>query len=356
MDDELLNIMWASSTVAFDILEAEPPFVNTLEKLQSEVAAGVKIYRALGGKHRWNNFMHNGFKFDSSATPPTCKESCVPCSDQFAPWYARLFDDCFATAMHSDDEAAATITDLVKSTRANHKYLREMTAKYGDVIVKRWQRRPADRRAAFLKEVRSDMHPDTHAGVDLAHEMESRLNSNPKAALKSFKGDLRTFKGFKAMFKYFRDHHDTLLLPWLNVESLSSGKLVFSPNCELRMATNRFLTYIDPLRLLALIHHRSQYAQSDWVMFDYEQIKRDFHLGHLRTAYNPHSVIVHGNDHDIGKLVRWNPTDGHNWVTIGYPSALIVFSAQRRLSEILRQIVEALLANGLKEAPEGSRL
>jgi hypothetical protein len=100
-----------------------------------------------------------------------------------------------------------------------------------------------------------------------------------------------------------------------------------------------------------LIHYRSHSSQTDWLLFDLNQFKLSYHLGHLQTSYNTQSVLTYGTD--MGKLVQWNEALSHCNFQIGYPSALLVFTAQRNLSQFLRKVVELLLANGLENAVQG---
>jgi hypothetical protein len=89
-------------------------------------------------------------------------------------------------------------------------------------------------------------------------------------------------------------------------------------------------------------------------MFDCEQFKSAFHKGYLETAYNPHSVVAHGDR--FGQLVQWDKNSGHSRNTIGYPCALLALTAQFNLSTFLRKMVQIVLDPSVGPTTQGNDL
>ena len=108
------------------------------------------------------------------------------------------------------------------------------------------------------------------------------------------------------------------------------------------------------MRLLALMHHRSHAEQSEWILFDCEQFKANFHAGRVRLEYNPHCVITYGEN--LGTLTQWNKDTAHRWDVIGYPCAFLIFKAQHVISDLLRKMIDLLLERGLDKASQGRQL
>lgn len=108
---------------------------------------------------------------------------------------------------------------------------------------------------------------------------------------------------------------------------------------------------LEPMRLLALMHHRSHSDLVAWIKFDWQQISFAFHNGLLNTACNPHTVIAFGKDY--GKLVQWETAAGHCWDFVGYPCARLLLRVGLKISQFLSSMIDALLKHGLNMAPEG---
>jgi hypothetical protein len=106
----------------------------------------------------------------------------------------------------------------------------------------------------------------------------------------------------------------------------------------------------DPMRLLALIHRRSQLDMTDWILFDGEQLNKGFHLDVFDMAYNPHWVVAYGEK--FGKLVQWEASACHRYDIIGYSCARQILRVQRSILGLLRTVVDHLLKHRRDRIPD----
>lgn len=105
------------------------------------------------------------------------------------------------------------------------------------------------------------------------------------------------------------------------------------------------------MKLLALVHNRSQAQLGDWMLFDIEQFQLGFHSGLLNFAFNPHCMVAIGEN--FGKLVPWNKATAHRWDSIGYPAARMALRAQVKISDFLQKMVACLLPQESKDTTGG---
>ncbi|TGO28359.1 hypothetical protein BPAE_0028g00060 [Botrytis paeoniae] len=99
----------------------------------------------------------------------------------------------------------------------------------------------------------------------------------------------------------------------------------------------------DPALLLSLIFNRGNNHPSTYVAFDSSQVDHGWSIGHVWAVYRPDCVIMHGREY--GVLPDWDKNAAHRKDIIGFPRAHLILRAQNKTMEILRRIVEQLVAN-----------
>jgi hypothetical protein len=233
------------ATSQVDLIEDFPTVLAEIERVWNSASNGIpatrpsdferfrttwegidRVYKWLGGKETWVGFNNRDFPYDSAASSPTCGPSCATCSDQYVPFFNRLFGVCGGTEMHSDEQASKNISSLIQQTQANYEFLRNTVETHGDSLVKRWRRKTPTRRIATLKAAKPDIFLHRCADVELQHDLECGAHSDFLRKTHIAVGDTCdpvSLAALQAVAKYTRRHHETLLLPWLDAETLSQG-------------------------------------------------------------------------------------------------------------------------------------
>ncbi|KAM3418293.1 hypothetical protein BST61_g4293 [Cercospora zeina] len=247
-----------------------------------------------------HGFKHPGYPHKSAATPPGCMTKCTVCAGQyFGPGQAAMLP---YSRSFTDEEAAKQITELKTATANNLNYTRTFLDKHGTTIVKLWTKRSGNQRKEVIRQVMPDIAPRQGFVVD---EILKR---------QKFSGGQRVIPTFAAK------HHKGLLLPYLDMETLSQR----------------------PHDILALLYQRTRSKPADWLPYDSFQLDPMFRFPFLRTSYNPHCVQMHGGQY--GQLVSWEKNAAHRLDVVGFPRAFLVFHAQHELSTLLRRFVDSIVA------------
>jgi hypothetical protein len=122
----------------------------------------------------------------------------------------------------------------------------------------------------------------------------------------------------------------------------------------------------DSMRLLSLLHLRSEHGPDQWEVFDTRSTSdvctQKAWPGY---SYNAGAVIMHGERY--GELVEFDANSAHSWQQVGFPRALATFHAQEALALALSAAVDilttsagsggnsqwmALVSGGLRSADE----
>ena len=235
----------------------------------------------------------------SAATPPTCPDSCRVCTIHYVA--ARWQTDDHYAFKYSDEAARHIVQRCVQETQQNLEYVRRTLMEHGNALLKRWQKRSADKRAALLRRAMPEMQQHRF--------FETRFTNGTRPSLQV---DRKSW-----------------LLPYLSVETLSQ----------------------DGTKLLALIHARSAYSPAHWIASDIDSLRAGFDLAELKVAYNPHCVVVTVDG--FGDLVQWDSVRAHTQEVVGFPRAQLAIEAQSELSRFLRNMVEVLLSDAGGATPQG---
>lgn len=275
-----------------------------------------QFYLAAGGKDIWHGFSCENFNF-KSAQPPTCPEDCKLCCDQFVPTRSRQQSDQYPVAMHSDAKATEVIQTLIHTIENNYAYIKAKIDSHGNGIVNRWLKKTQAKREQLLLAAMPTLPTQKHSDMKLIFEAITLMS------------DFRNGRLHRDVLKRRRHHEDTHLLSSLSTTSLSE----------------------DPMRMLALMHYRSQAKAGDWMHFDREAIQHQFHSGLLQTAYNPHCVVAYGEA--FGDLVPWEKNASHRWDIIGYPICRHLLRVQEKVSTMLRGTLDGILNPSIQDATKG---
>ncbi|KAK3115233.1 hypothetical protein LTR53_005644 [Teratosphaeriaceae sp. CCFEE 6253] len=240
---------------------------------------------------------------ESSATPPTCPDSCKTCAQQYR--QTRLQQDKWAAydACLTDEDAKNDVCSKISRARTSFDHVAGRLETSGNTVMKRWTEMSVSKRAAILKVALPYIQNRPWAAASLLYKQADE-------------------NGYT-----WKSRHAEWLLPYLDLQSLSD----------------------TPWRLLALLHHRTQHSIEEWFMLDTQQLRVPFAQGTLSLAYNPHCVVTHGDR--FGHLQQWDEAAAHRFDIVGFPRAQVTFEAQAQLGESMKMIVDLLLKI---EAPTGN--
>jgi hypothetical protein len=279
-------------------------------------------------------FSYPSYTLTSKAALPTCPETCETCAQHYLPkskdWNP---ENLRPMVPHSDIEAAHITSDYVKCINADRDTLRTKLNMDADLLLKRWQRKSIEKRAAVVRTAMPEIHARRFHNAWLLYEqkraMEEHWSTLNKKKLEARSCDQSMSDAMQAMQIHNDSHRKQHLLPFIDVETLSQ----------------------DPMSLLALLHYRSDPDIADWVMHDFQQLRVGFNWTMGPPAFNPHCVIMYGTH--FGRLIPWNKQSAHRHGIIGYPRAVLILEAQAALFAFLRKTVELLLEPDARETAAG---
>lgn len=97
------------------------------------------------------------------------------------------------------------------------------------------------------------------------------------------------------------------------------------------------------MRLLSLLHARSAFEPEEWAMFDKWHLILAEHFAVLMPEFNGNCVVMQGPEY--GKLVPWDEEKAHSWQIMAYCKARQILTAQKRIMQFLRKMVDALVGD-----------
>ncbi|KAF2763713.1 hypothetical protein EJ03DRAFT_58377 [Teratosphaeria nubilosa] len=260
----------------------------------------------------------------SAAHLPSCQETCSTCASQYLPEmcvrhkYTRLE----LMDYHDDVTAAVQLEQFTADIDKSLAFLRSCIDEHGDTIMRRWHNRTAAKREALLIKAMPDMYKHEMLMPELHFQSVRRLDTWLSGRSSS--------PALKTTWELEQKRSKLELLPYLRVDALSQ----------------------DRNKLLALLHHRTKYDPSEWVMFDFEQVRHPFNMAcALPIATNPHCVVMQGDGY--GRLVPWTAEAAHRFDVVGYPRARLILQAQAILLNFLSRSVELILDNQTSNAQMG---
>ncbi|KAF7890046.1 uncharacterized protein EAF02_002461 [Botrytis sinoallii] len=229
--------------------------------------------------------------------PPigSCSSSCTECNAQYRTLDLQPIDRLAyaeALSVHEAKTIAKSYADAIKD---DFKYLHRMVVVHGNTIINRWRKKSRDKRTKTLQTAFPRMF-STKWNLVHVHYDYADVTWQP-----------------------MREFRETLLVPWLNLETLRD----------------------DPYKLLALLHARTKYSPEQWVAFGNHSMRASWETGALRTEYADCCVVFYGSNY--GDITPWNTTKVHQMDIIGFPRGRLILEAQSIILKTLRGTVEDLL-------------
>ncbi|KAH0164206.1 hypothetical protein KCU67_g5250, partial [Aureobasidium melanogenum] len=262
-------------------------------------------------------FTYPSYTLTSKAALPTCPETCKVCAQHYLPKFAVCHPIApRAMVPYSDTEAAQTTADYVKRINDDRDAIRAKLKMYGDLLLKRWQRKSIEKRATVVRTAMPEIYSRRFQSARLLSDNKRAFAQHYSTiSIKKFKarGAEQCMTDSMQALKLHNDsHRKQQLLPFIDIETLSQ----------------------DYMSLLALLHHRSGPDITDWVMHDFE---------HLRAA------LIGRWDH----LLSTHTQSAHRHDIIGFPRAVLILEAQATLFAFLCKTVEILLEPSIQGATVG---
>ncbi|KAL8692228.1 MAG: hypothetical protein Q9218_002704 [Villophora microphyllina] len=235
---------------------------------------------------------------------PQC--ACEPCEDQYVSVKNQTQGRPeFLYYCPITDAAAATLArQLRENIFDNLDLTRSQMDQRGNLIQERWLRKSNTKRRTFLKRLRPTMIESENAVMDIIYSLAESAMST-------------------------REHRESLLLPYLNVDTLAR----------------------DGLRLLRLLHYRTSHHPEVWAHYDSSQLQAGWSHGSFAERGIPGCITMHGKSYG-----EWKPFDKaavHNGSCYGGPRAILVLEAQVLLSQFLHDVVIALSSDTEAQTQSG---
>ncbi|KAK4543627.1 hypothetical protein LTR36_005272 [Oleoguttula mirabilis] len=258
-----------------------------------------------------------------------CNRDCVECLPQFKTASMPGMDQSLVVTRVNDATAGHTTRALAADAEKDRQYIRAKLAQSGDAIRSRWKKKGKDKREAMILEAQSNLYRDKWPELRTMFDYDDFTDG--KGFLSMDSRDTEAVGKAQSLNERLKNSQ---LLPYLNIETLKE----------------------DPMRLLSLLHHRSESKLEDWVMFDLQQMKLSVEGGSISRHYNSNCVVMYGDKY--GELIMWDRAQCHRWNCIGYPRAVLVLEAQSTLLGFLRRVVDIIAPQdaGIEGSTEWSTL
>lgn len=154
---------------------------------------------------------------------------------------------CYSDGLSTQEASDITLA-YAKSIDTDRTYLMDKVNTHGNTIIKRWKKKSRDKRSATLLAAFPNIFPEKWNAAVVNYDYAN------------------------VTWRKVLEYREALLAPWLNLPELRD----------------------DPLKLLALVHFRTQFAPEAWVAFDKVRSRSTWGLGGFRTEYAETCVILHG--------------------------------------------------------------
>ncbi|KAK4543640.1 hypothetical protein LTR36_005285 [Oleoguttula mirabilis] len=218
----------------------------------------------------------------------------------------------------SDQEASALIAVLREQNEDDREYVTARLQTHGGLILNRWTKKSKEKRAVMF----STCLP----GVFGDWPRPSRQKMLAELAEMQLLDD-DTARQAVAELPWLQQRYSTVMFPfaeWLKLED-------FIEDC---------------MRLLSLLHARTQYTPAAWALFDTRSSMLQFCAGLLPTVrlFNANSVKLYGEEY--GALTaEWNHCLALHGAILGFPRAYCTFVAQASIMDVLRQLVDIIVVD-----------
>ena len=269
--------------------------------------------------------------------PPVGVHSrCHVCSNHFIPLEEQGFPELqckLYAGRFTDNEAQRAIDRELRAISDDSAYIKSMLQLHGDAISRRWIRWKVKKRGETL----CDLAPACF-GAGFQSSVEY-FNGLPRPAGTSIQdwtceGTANVGDSGISMPEWMSErfkHGCSRMTPWIYIQEFAE----------------------NPMRLMSLLHCRSEYTSRDWAAFDTREtldILGRPPLSFMAPIFNAKCVKMYGDDY--GRLVGLDPSLMHTGATFGFPRAHLTFRVQSTILSGLRKIVDAI-AHGVDDCGDG---
>lgn len=172
-----------------------------------------------------------------------------------------------------DTQAQESLDRLLRETRSNAKHIKVTLVSHGDVVLSRWKKYSHGKRATLPRAVSSETFKDWH--------------------------QIETFRSNPASDPWEQKRGSIGCIRWLNSSSI--GQLSQ-----------------DRMRILSLLHVRSEYEPQQWAALDTRSARATFMMDTVHSWYNANVVVMHGESYGrLKEFVRCRRSAqlGRSWVS-----------------------------------------
>lgn len=157
----------------------------------------------------------------SAAALPICPEPCSTCASQYLPFAWQREPLARTLTTHNDEEAAAELQKLTATIYDNLAFVKDRIQQHGDTLLKRWQKRTAEKRAnlllAAVPHLSRHKWAAAHVSFDLVRKIKATVPGARRGGLPSAtivdQADLQALEALQRQ-------GETWLLLFLDVPSL----------------------------------------------------------------------------------------------------------------------------------------
>jgi hypothetical protein len=209
---------------------------------------------------------------------------------------------CYNGAL-THDQARKQLDSIMKETNDNLAYMRQKLQSHGDLILSRWSKKSRDKRGTMLSTATNWCFGSWPPQLDLDPVPEE------------YKDDYMTWHPERASQTHWS------YAWWILVKDFAE----------------------DRMKLMRLLYLRTEYPSQAWTMFDTLESHHAFTAGHAPFI----SSCVEMFEDNYGRLVDYDESSLHTWAIMSFARAWITMGAQHGISEMLRRMADALIADAL---------
>lgn len=232
--------------------------------------------------------------------PSSAHRGCDTYNQHYLPVQRQQYGKPRSISSVDDVQAQTLLLEYLNDTKKSLQHVSESLITHGDVILARWKEYGGDARAELLCKASDSLFPDLSDYESIAKQQDLEL-------------DREKTRG---------------LVPWLEVTSFSQ----------------------DFMKLLSLLHVRTEYGPEQWATFNtrssYYAFSEDTAQAYL---HNAQAVVMHSDRYGI--LTKFDVNSAHGWETAGFPRAILTFQAQNDIAAMLSAAVNFIVGDA---KPSGS--
>lgn len=223
------------------------------------------------------------------------RDDCEVCNRNFYTVAAQESGKQYYYRSFTPEEAQAEIYGEIAAAQEKYLYLQSMLQIHGDTVIRRWSKKTKDKRGATLS---------TAAAFCFGE-----WPPVPEPIFKTYDTAWHPESCRDSRYPY---------ATWIRGKDFAE----------------------DRMRLLRLLHLRTEYSLQRWAMYDTIESDTVFAEA-LGVPYSPHCVKMFGEDY--GRLVDFDDTMVHTCAYMSFPRALVTMRAQHGISEALCRVVDQIV-------------